>query len=157
MRRAATLVTGAVVLLAACGGGGDSSAGAGKSGDVSVQLRHTSIGPILADASGRTLYLFGDDKAGRSTCFGTCAQVWPPALVTGKPRPGPGVAASKLTTTPRGSAKQLVYNGHPLYRLDADTQPGQMGGEGFLGTWWVVSPGGRRVVAPGVSTKKTGY
>jgi len=68
--------------------------------------------------------------------------------VTGAPTAGPGVAAAKLTTT-RGAdnGRQLVYNGHPLYTLTADTAPGQIAGQGFEGTWFVVSPAGRGVGA----------
>jgi predicted lipoprotein with Yx(FWY)xxD motif len=124
-----------------------------------VRVRATKLGPILTDAQGRTLYLFGEDRNGRSHCFGACARVWPPALTTSRtPVAGPGLSAAKLTTTRRGpSQRQLVYSGHPLYRMNADVRPGQMAGEGFLATWWVVSPRGRRVVAPGLSTKSAGY
>jgi predicted lipoprotein with Yx(FWY)xxD motif len=124
----------------------------------SLEVRRTKAGRILTDQRGRTLYLFEKDTRGRSTCFHACARVWPPALVRGRPRAGDGVAASKLSTTRRGrSRRQLVYAGHPLYRMSADMRPGQTQGEGFLATWWIVSPSGHRIVAPGVSTKAAGY
>jgi predicted lipoprotein with Yx(FWY)xxD motif len=124
----------------------------------SLEVRRTKLGRILTDQRGRTLYLFEKDTHGRSTCFDACARVWPPALVRGRPRAGEGVAVSKLTTTRRGSSKrQLVYAGHPLYRMNADVRPGQTQGEGFLATWWIVSPSGHRIVAPGMSTKAGGY
>jgi predicted lipoprotein with Yx(FWY)xxD motif len=124
----------------------------------SVQLRRTRLGRVLTDQNGRTLYLFDEDERHRSHCFGGCAEVWPPALVRGRPRAGAGVAAEKLTTTRRGrSDRQLVYDGHPLYRLDADTRPGQIQGEGFGGSWWLVSPGAHRIIAPGMKRSKGGY
>jgi predicted lipoprotein with Yx(FWY)xxD motif len=123
-----------------------------------VQVRRTTLGRILTDAHGRTLYLFDEDERDRSHCFAGCAEVWPPALVTGHPRAGAGVSAQRLTTTRRGkSARQLVYAGHPLYRLDADTRAGQMQGEGFGGTWWLVAPSGHRIIAPGMKRSKGGY
>jgi predicted lipoprotein with Yx(FWY)xxD motif len=124
-----------------------------------VRVRRTKIGLILTDGRGRTLYLLDKDKDGHSHCFGSCAQVWPPALTTSaSPVAGAGLSAAKLTTARRGrSRRQLVYNGHPLYRMEADLRAGQMAGEGFFGTWWVVSPRGRRIVAPGLSTKSAGY
>jgi predicted lipoprotein with Yx(FWY)xxD motif len=122
-----------------------------------LRMRQTRLGPILTDAQGRTLYLFNEDKDGRSTCFSGCAEVWPPALVSGTPHVGPGLTARKLTTIRRGrTGRQLVYNGHPLYRMDADARPGDMQGEGFLGTWWVVSPAGKLVVAPGKKVAPAG-
>jgi predicted lipoprotein with Yx(FWY)xxD motif len=137
----------------------DGNAAAARTGPpASLAVRRTKLGRILTDQRGRTLYLFEKDTHGRSTCFGACARVWPPALVRGRPRAGEGVVASKLTTTRRGSSKrQLVYAGHPLYRMNADVRPGQTQGEGFLATWWLVSPSGHRLVAPGVSTKAAGY
>jgi len=109
-------------------------------------VARTKLGPILVNGQGRTLYLFLKDRHGKSTCYGGCARVWPPALASGAPRVGPGVAAEKLTTTRRTDHKrQLVYNGHPLYTLTADVRPGQINGEGFLGTWYVVSAAGNRI------------
>jgi len=117
-----------------------------------VRVARTKLGPILVNGQGRTLYLFLKDRHGKSTCYGGCARVWPPALASGAPRVGPGVAAEKLTTTRRTDHKrQLVYNGHPLYAMSADTRPGELEGQGFLGTWFVVSPAGRRIGEPGPS------
>ena len=112
----------------------------------SIRVAHTKLGRILVNGEGRTLYLYMKDRGTKSTCSRRCAQVWPPATVSGTPTAGPGVAAAKLTTT-RGpdNGRQLVYNGHPLYTLSADVRPGQINGEGFLGTWFVVSAEGKRI------------
>jgi predicted lipoprotein with Yx(FWY)xxD motif len=159
---AVTAVAAVAVFLLLTGGSDTAkrtrSAATGQEAAAGVRIRQTKLGPILTDGQGRTLYLFASDKNGRSHCFAACARVWPPAVTkSSTPVAGPGLSAAKLTTTRRGEKqRQLVYNGHPLYRLDADVRPGQMSGEGFLGTWWVVSPRGRRVVAPGLSTKASG-
>jgi predicted lipoprotein with Yx(FWY)xxD motif len=117
-----------------------------------VRVARTKLGPILVNGQGHTLYLFLKDRHGTSTCYGGCARVWPPAISSRTPRVGPGVAAAKLTTTRRTDHKrQLVYNGHPLYAMSADTRPGEMAGQGFLGTWFVVSPAGRGIGKPGTS------
>jgi predicted lipoprotein with Yx(FWY)xxD motif len=121
-------------------------------GGQAVRVARTKLGPILVNGEGHTLYLFLKDRHGRSSCYGGCARVWPPAIVSGTPRVGPGVAAAKLTTTRRTDHKrQLVYNGHPLYAMSADARPGEMAGQGFLGTWFVVSPAGRGVGKPRTS------
>ena len=128
--------------------------GASGSGepDAVVRVARTKLGPILVDGRGHTLYLFLKDRSARSTCYGACAQIWPPALSSGSPLAGAGVVKAKLTTTRRRDhTRQLVYNGHPLYAMDADARPGEMEGEGFLGTWFVVSPAGHRVAEPGAS------
>ena len=33
---------------------------------------------VLTNAQGRTLYWFAPDSSTKSTCYGTCAQYWPP-------------------------------------------------------------------------------
>ena len=112
----------------------------------SVRVVRTKLGRILVDAKGHTLYLYVKDRGTKSACSPRCAQVWPPATVSGRPTAGPGVAAAKLTTTSGADHRsQLVYNGHPLYTLTADVRPGQINGEGFLGTWYVVSAAGNRI------------
>jgi predicted lipoprotein with Yx(FWY)xxD motif len=119
----------------------------------SVGVAKTKLGRILVDAHGHTLYLYLKDHGTKTACLDRCLRVWPPATVTGSPTAGPGVVAAKLTTMPRGDRRQLVYNGHPLYTLSSDVRPGQVSGEGFLGTWYVVSAAGNRVgkLKPGAS------
>ena len=112
----------------------------------SVRVAQTKLGRILVNSEGRTLYLYVKDRGTKSACSRRCAQVWPPATVSGAPTAGPGVTAAKLTTTRgAGNGRQLVYYGHPLYTLSADVRPGQINGEGFLGTWFVISAAGKRI------------
>jgi predicted lipoprotein with Yx(FWY)xxD motif len=112
----------------------------------SVRVAKTKLGRILVNGQGRTLYLYMKDRGTKSACSRRCSQVWPPATVSGAPTAGPGVAAAKLTTARgAGNRRQLVYNGHPLYTLTADVRPGQINGEGFLGTWYVISAAGNRI------------
>ena len=116
-------------------------------------MARTKFRRILVNGQRRTLYLFLKDRHGRSTCYDGCARVWPPVIASGTPRVGPGVAAARLTTTTRRTdhTRQLVYNGHPLYTMSADTRPAEMAGQGFLCTWFVVSPAGRMIGPPGAS------
>jgi predicted lipoprotein with Yx(FWY)xxD motif len=115
-----------------------------------VKTRRTStLGTILVDGKGRTLYLFEKDKGGRSACYGSCAANWPPYLTTGKPTAGTGVKKALLGTTRRTDGKlQVTYKRHPLYRFGYDTKAGQTTGENvnaFGSDWYVVSPKGVKV------------
>lgn len=114
-----------------------------------VKLRNSKLGPILVNAQGRTLYLFLEDAGTKSSCYGPCARIWPPALVAGSapPKAGPGLIARKLTTVARRNSKrrQLVYNGHPLYTTDADAKPGDTNGQAAFNTWFAMSADGRQV------------
>jgi predicted lipoprotein with Yx(FWY)xxD motif len=115
-------------------------------GDASLRVAQTRLGRILVDGDGRTLYLYVKDRGTKSACSPACEHVWPPAIASGAPHAGPGVTAAKVTTVRRAdSRRQIVYNGHPLYTSTADTRPGQINGEGFLGTWFVVSAAGNRI------------
>jgi predicted lipoprotein with Yx(FWY)xxD motif len=53
-----------------------------KSGAV-VSTAQTGLGRILVSSSGHTLYMFGKDRNGRSSCSGQCASFWPPAHLGG--------------------------------------------------------------------------
>lgn len=122
---------------------------AGPSSVPDVRVARIALGRILVNGQGHTLYLFLKDHHGKSSCAGACARVWPPAIVSHSARAGAGVKASKLTMTRRADhTLQLVYNSHPLYAMVADMRPGQTQGQGFLGTWFVVSPAGHRIGKP---------
>jgi predicted lipoprotein with Yx(FWY)xxD motif len=114
-----------------------------------VRIAHRDLGKILVDSRGRTLYVLSADSAGKSKCFGACAQNWPPLRASRKPTVGTGLKASKVGTIRRSDGKpQVTYNRHPLYRFVGDTKPGQTNGQGivaFGGRWSVVSPAGRPV------------
>lgn len=113
----------------------------------------SSLGRIVVDARGRTLYLFEKDKHRRSACYGPCAQYWPPLLSHGAPKAGTGVKRSLLgTTRRRNGTRQVTYAGHPLYRYAGDTRAGQTTGAGlqdFGGGWDPISPAGKKIESGG--------
>ena len=138
---------GSAVVVAAIGA---ALALAGQSaGGAHVRMAKTSLGTILVDSKGITLYDFVKDKGTTSVCYGACAALWPPLLTSGKPVAGPGVRASLLGTTRRKDGKlEVTYGGHPLYYSVADRKPGQTTGQGlnqFGGPWWVLSTAGKEV------------
>ena len=124
----------------------------GPPGAASIALANSSLGKILVDGKGRTLYLFEADKGTASACDGACASAWPPLATAGKPTAGPGVAASDLGTTKRGDGTTgVTYNGHPLYRFSGDSAPGQTTGQGIDGfgaEWYVLSAAGNAIEQP---------
>ena len=106
-------------------------------------------GPHLANGTGRALYLFVPDSAGKSVCNGACAVAWPPYVTKGTPKAGAGVDATKLSTIKRDDGStQVAYNGHPLYFFKGDQSAGTTAGQGlnaFGGLWWLVSPTGAAI------------
>jgi predicted lipoprotein with Yx(FWY)xxD motif len=114
-----------------------------------IKVAHSSLGKIIVDSRGRTLYMLSADSPNKSHCSGACAQAWPPLRATRKPTVGTGLKASKVGTIRRSDGKpQVTYNHHPLYRFVQDAKAGQTNGEGitaFGGLWTVLSPVGRSV------------
>jgi predicted lipoprotein with Yx(FWY)xxD motif len=143
----AVAVVGFVILSVVAGSSSPDRPASAVARKPSIGLRSTKLGRIVVDAAGRTLYLFLADTQGKSTCYGGCARVWPAALVDGRPKAGPGILARKLTTVARRGTRlrQLVYNNHPLYRVDADRKPGDTEGQGVFNSWFVVGSDGTQV------------
>src|SRR5512141_2774253 len=75
-----------------------------------VMLRATSIGQVLVDGRGRTLYLFEADRIAKSSCYGQCAAASPPFLASAAPLAGHGIKQGLLRTAKRSDGKlQVVY------------------------------------------------
>jgi predicted lipoprotein with Yx(FWY)xxD motif len=124
------------------------ASGSGSSGTL-VKVGPSSLGRVLVDTHGKTLYIWAHDKGSRSTCNGECAEYWPPLLTRGRPAAGAGARAALLGTSRRSDGRiQATYAGHPLYYFVQDTKPGQTKGEaltGFGGRWDPVSASGTAV------------
>jgi predicted lipoprotein with Yx(FWY)xxD motif len=103
-------------------------------------------GSILADAKGRTLYMFDPDKQKASTCYDECAAAWPPVTTDDEPIPGVGVDDSLFGTTKRkDGTTQVTYNKWPLYYFAADKKAGDDNGQGVKDVWWVLDPKGKPI------------
>jgi len=151
---AGALLVLAALAVAGCGGGGSSNASSGPPKTASgaaatVGVSNEGLGNILVNSKGRTLYLFSRDSGTTSECSGACAVNWPPLRVTGKPTIGSGAKASLIATTTRSDgARQVTYNGHPLYLFKGDGKAGDTKGEAlnaFGGNWYALSA----VIIPG--------
>jgi predicted lipoprotein with Yx(FWY)xxD motif len=118
---------------------------AGSEATVKVE-KTKSLGKVVANQRGHTLYMFRADHGTKSVCYGKCATFWPPLLTVGKPMAGPGVKATLLGTAKRKDGRlQVTYKGHPLYTFLEDKRPGQTTGEGsklFGASWYALTPKG---------------
>jgi predicted lipoprotein with Yx(FWY)xxD motif len=118
-----------------------------------ASLGNVSLGAVLVDVNGNSLYLFESDTTSMSTCYGSCAVTWKPLTTTDTPIALTGVMQSlRATTTRTDGTLQVTYHGHPLYYYAGDTHAGGIKGEGlqcFGGGWDIVSPAGTKVEKPG--------
>jgi predicted lipoprotein with Yx(FWY)xxD motif len=141
-----------IVLVAVAGVGVAMAATASthsSSGTVRT-MKSAKFGTVLVSSSGKTLYRYTLDKKGVNTCtaVAVCAKYWPRLLVkaTAKPTAGAGVNAALLGTIkqPKG-LRQVTYAGFPLYVFAGDAKAGDVKGEGFDKTWYVVNAKGALV------------
>jgi predicted lipoprotein with Yx(FWY)xxD motif len=152
MRKAlgtAALLAALTVAAAACGGNNDQSSGtagtaapttvaAQETGGTTVAVASSTLGDILVDGDGRTLYAFTKDKGDQSVCSGGCATSWP--ALTGTATAGTGVQASLLSTSMQANGKsQVTYGGKPLYYFAGDAKPGDTNGEGVGNVWFALT------------------
>lgn len=158
MRRtiAATLAAAAVLALGACSTGATGSPAAAPATTAApvtaayslVAGQSPELGTIVADAEGFTLYRFDADTADppTSTCVDGCAEKWPPFVVdpTGQlTLEGVDQGSVGMVQRPDGTS-QLTIGGWPVYRFAADTAPGATAGQGVGGTWFAVTPDGKK-------------
>jgi predicted lipoprotein with Yx(FWY)xxD motif len=138
-----------VLAIAGCGGSSSNANANANSAGATVNVRSVSLGKILVDSRGRSLYLFEKDTGSKSTCSGACASAWPPFRTNGTPKAGSGVTASLLGTTTRSDGNdEVTYNGHPLYYYAGDQKAGDTNGQDlnqFGAPWYVVSPAGNKI------------
>jgi len=159
---------GVALLVAACGGGSSNSSSSAQNansasgnaaGGLSISTAQGADGTYLTGASGRAVYLWVADMSSKSTCAGGCAAEWPPVITKSAPTGGGGVQTSDLGTTTRSNgAKQVTYNGHPLYYFIGDSGAGMLNGQGsngFGAKWWLVAPSGSAITSAAASP--TGY
>jgi predicted lipoprotein with Yx(FWY)xxD motif len=153
------LVLGVAGLAALAIGFGVGSSGAARAGrpaadgartSVALTVRSTRYGRILFDGRGRALYAFTrDQRGGSSRCYWACAKAWPVYVAKGRPLVGKGVRQSLTGTTKRrDGARQITYNGRPLYYYVGDKATGEVRCQNvdeFGGTWLVVRPNGQLV------------
>jgi predicted lipoprotein with Yx(FWY)xxD motif len=160
-------ILGIAVFAAGCGSsttGGANSAGpygsaatpnppSAATDAAEVAVADSTLGRILVDGAGRTLYLFEKDTSTASTCDAACASFWPPFTTKGTPLAGEGASAGEVGTTKRTDGQtEVTYNGHPLYYYVGDTEPGDTTGQGldlFGAEWNVLSPAGRKIESGG--------
>jgi D-xylose transport system substrate-binding protein len=116
--------------------------------------KNPTLGEILVNNQGMTLYTFKNDKPNGSTCYNACAQLWPPLTVAKGQQPvlAQGISGKLGVMQRQDGTYQVTYNNMPLYTFSQDTQPGQANGQGYLNLWYAVSVSASAAAAPAAAT-----
>ena len=116
----------------------------GTAAGAELTIGTTSLGKVLVDGDGRTVYLYTKDTQNKpGTCELTCATNWPPLIAAKLPTAVNGLTASKLSLMKRADGtEQVAYNGWPLYLYSKDTKAGDVTGENVGGNFFAVDSAG---------------
>lgn len=160
--RFSAVVVAFAFVLAACGSSGSKTSStatttgspsattaAGAGSGATINAAQTSLGMVLVDSQGRTLYHFTPDTASTIACTGTCASTWPPLAVPSgqKPQAGSGVTAALTVVMRPDGTQQAAANGFPLYTFSGDSKAGDTNGQGVAGKWFALMANGSSVAA----------
>lgn len=171
MHKSLALFPVLTLALAACAGSpttqsspsaSPSRSGGGTMSAAVLHVGSTSLGKVLVDGRGHTVYLLTADSKGHATCNASCQAYWPPVSASGSvPHTLPGISASIGTAALPGGGQTTTAGGWPLYTFVKDTEAGDAYGQGitnFGGTWYVVSPSGQpiKAKAPSESPSSSG-
>ena len=104
-----------------------------------VKVADSSLGEILVDGKGNTLYSFDlDSGIDETACGAGCDSTWPPVEAK-KLKAGKGADATLLEV---GAGGQVAYNGHLLYLYAGDGAAGDTNGDGVGGVWHAIGADG---------------
>ena len=97
-------------------------------------MHDSDAGQVMTTPDGMTVYTFDKDAAGSPSCYGNCAEHWPPVTAASDAQP-----FGQMTIVDRtDGTRQWAYAGKPLYLYDDDDKPGSAEGDGEGGVWHVV-------------------
>ncbi len=104
---------------------------------------NSSMGKILTDDKGMTLYTYDKDTKGASmsTCVDKCIAAWPPFLAADGAMASGDWTIVNVKDKDGMMKKMWAYDGWPLYYFVKDKAAGDTTGDGVGGVWHVVKEG----------------
>jgi predicted lipoprotein with Yx(FWY)xxD motif len=112
-----------------------------SSSSPAVKTAPSSLGTILVDSQGMTLYHLSGEQNDKFICTNTaCLGVWHPLIAPSSGTPTGEVGSLGTVKRPDGTV-QITYKGTPLYTFTGDQQAGETKGQGIkdVGTWSAIT------------------
>ncbi|MFC7260408.1 COG4315 family predicted lipoprotein [Streptomyces lutosisoli] len=131
----------AAIAVASCLGLPHPAVAAPEPPPLTVMVADTdTMGRILTDLDGRTLYRFDREGDGNIACFRSCTDTHKPLLNPpgAELRLPPGIAGTLGTVARPDGGDQVTYDGSPLYSYTGDLQPADTNGVDLF--WHVINP-----------------
>lgn len=100
----------------------------------------TSIGDVLTNSEGLTLYAFLNDSPTQSVCNDACAEAWPPIPGGVSFDSSLDVDASRIERADGSS--QTVIGRWPAYTFAGDADSGDVNGQGSGDVWYAIAADG---------------
>lgn len=140
MKKIVILLLWTLVVAGGCDDDDDSGNPEPEPMNTITLTNHTSLGQILSDEDGMTLYFFSRDSRSTSTCEDGCLTNWP-VFYTDDLRLDEGLDESDFAVITRDDgASQTTYKGWPLYYFANDNAPGDANGDGASEVWYAAKP-----------------
>ena len=108
-------------------------------------VNNETLGSIVTDNNGQTLYFFSKDASGNAACIDGCTDIWPIFYVENL-QIGSGLDATEFEEITRSDGKkQTTYRGWPLYYYSPTANgvletAGETKGEAVNNLWFVAKP-----------------
>jgi predicted lipoprotein with Yx(FWY)xxD motif len=101
---------------------------------VASDAKSYSRGDVLTTPDGMTVYVYDKEAKGSPSCYGECAEDWPPVLASAEAKPfGDFSLVKRIDGT-----RQWAYRGKPLHLYHEDMAPGDTKGDNHDGFWHAV-------------------
>jgi predicted lipoprotein with Yx(FWY)xxD motif len=113
-----------------------------------IAVKDSTIGSILADDKGMTLYVFTRDRNNVSNCEANCLVTWPAFMLKSGETLDTVAVDSDLRRSKLGVAmrfdgsRHVTYYGRPLYSFARDKAPGDVNGQLVGGVWFTINARG---------------
>ena len=129
-----------IVLISSCGVNRQASsyqpaANSSTQGESTISQRTIQgVGQVLVSQMGMTLYSPDQEADGRILCTASCTRFWQPLLLSKgakSPTKGEGVPGKLAVVDRPDGAKQVAFDGKPLYLFVEDGSPGDTKGNDF--------------------------
>ncbi len=109
-------------------------------GPIVGSVKSETLGEYLTDTTGKTLYVFSDDKKLESVCKDDCLNKWPPFVAEKDPATFTDKLTKRMNIIKRSDGSiQYAYGEKPVYYFAEDMAPGDTKGNGLgNGKWSIV-------------------